>query len=108
MRSVQIPVRHFLFKGDFLAFAKHFHFRFDRMQESVVLGQVENFFGNADRFTAIAEGYAQAVEFALGHRIKADLVEEAQQPRLAVDEDFVLQEFVPDRQRAPHELIAAR
>ncbi|CGV06899.1 Uncharacterised protein [Salmonella enterica subsp. enterica serovar Typhi] len=62
---------------------------------------------NADGCAAFAEIVTQLGEFRFAHRVEAHLVEEVQQPRLVGGELRIFQEFVPDRQRAAHQLIAA-
>src|SRR5690606_11875863 len=76
-------------------------------QEAAVRGEIEIVLFDAQRGPSFAEVFPQDRQLGLGHRIEADLVEEAQQPWLAVPEHRVLQELVPDRQRAPDQLVAA-
>ncbi|CAH0314496.1 hypothetical protein SRABI106_04149 [Rahnella aquatilis] len=63
---------------------------------------------DADLRPSFAEGFALNVQLGFGDFIEPHLIEEMQQPRLAVFELLVFQELVPDRQRAPDQLIAAR
>lgn len=54
------------------------------------------------------ERFALFVQLLLTDRVEAHLIEEAQQPWLTGGELRVFEEFVPDRQRAPHQLVTAR
>ena len=62
-------------------------------------GEVEHFLLDADAGPAVAEVFAQDVQLGLADGIKAHLVEEAQQPGLAVLEHRIPRMFQIGRLR---------
>ncbi len=70
-------------------------------------GEIEQGFFDAHAGAPLAEVIAQPGKLLFADRIEAHLIEELQQPGLIRRELIVPEEFVPDRQRAAHQLITA-
>src|SRR5690606_8408309 len=101
------PQGHLFSVGRLLQFSELGDGAFVGVQEGLVGFQVEGFFFDSDLQFAGTELVAHVGQFVFGDRVVAHLVEEPQQPGGAFGELGVLQVFVPDRQGAAHQLIAA-
>ena len=78
------------------------------LEEAEVVAEVEMRFLDAQRMTAIGKPGAHLQQLVAAHRIEADLVEEPQQPLLAVAEVGGLPVAIPHLHGAADELVAAR
>ncbi len=66
------------------------------LEEGMIIVQIEDLLLDTDRGAPLAEIFPQPAQLLFRDRVETDLIEEAQQPRLARRKDRVLQKLVPD------------